>query len=225
MLGESEPERGLPEHLRHTPDLLFVLASLKDRCGDYPSALDLLRKCLAQEVDSFEAKRAYLASALEWSLADPVLAYYGQLTADQRSALTDALERLEPLEQTLPAIQSDYISLEVSNNVSVSLMLLGAKDRARVLARTSLPRHPLCEGLLRLRLNELDELDDISQIRALTDARLSELPLPILGILAEISANRGICYGTLMLWQPRKRQAWRQKNRASFKIPLFTQTG
>ncbi|MGH9960755.1 MAG: hypothetical protein ACREBC_27155, partial [Pyrinomonadaceae bacterium] len=34
LLGEAEPERHLPEHLRDTPDLLFTRARLKDKRGD-----------------------------------------------------------------------------------------------------------------------------------------------------------------------------------------------
>lgn len=190
-LGELEPDRDLPEGLRDTPELLFTRARLRNTHGDYPGALELLRQCMAADGGSFEAKRAYLADALSWAALDPVLAHHGQLTTEQRDALADATRQLEPLEQTLPAIQSDHISLEVTNNVTVSLMLLGLKDRAHALATHSLVRHPLSEGLLRLRLNELDERNDVAAIHALTDARLKEFPPLVLGILAEISANRG----------------------------------
>lgn len=191
LLGEAEPDRDLPERFRDTPDILFMRASIKGRRGDYPGALELLRQCLASDGESFEAKRAFLAEALSWAAIDPVPAHHGKLTTNQRQALIDAVRLLEPLEQTLPGVQSDYISLEVTNNVSASLMLLGQKDRARSLAKQSLVRHPLSEGLLRLRLNELDEHDDVPAIRALTDARLNQLPPPLLCILAEISANHG----------------------------------
>ncbi len=191
LLGEVEPDRDLPEGLRDTPDLLFVRAHLMGKHGDYPGALKLLRQCIAADSGSFNAKRCYLADALSWAALDPVLAHHGQLTTDQREALTDAIQRLEPLEQTLVAIQSDYISLEVTNNVALSLILLGQKDRAQALAKHSLVRHPSSEGLLRLRLNELDEHNDVPAIRALTDARLKQLPPSLLGILAEISANQG----------------------------------
>ena len=191
LLGEVNPERDLPQNLCDTPDLLFVRARLMGMRKDHSGALKLLRQCIAKDSGSFEAKRAYLADALSWAAFDPVLAHHGQLTTDQRDALTDAIKWLEPLEQTLPAIQSDHVSLEVTNNVALSLILLTQKDRALALAKHSLVRHPLSEGLLRLRLNDLDEHDDVPTIRALTDARLKQLPSPLLAILAEISANRG----------------------------------
>ncbi|MBI5910925.1 MAG: hypothetical protein HY848_13355 [Betaproteobacteria bacterium] len=191
LLGEVEPDRDLPEGIRDTPDLLFARARLVGKRGDYPGAFKLLRQCMAADGGSFDAKRCYLADALSWAALDPVLAHHGQLTTDQREALTDGIQRLEPLEQTLPAIQSDYISLEVTNNVSLSLILLGQTDRARSLAKHSLMRHPLSEGLLQLRLNELDEHNDVPAIRALTDVRLKQLPSTLLGVLAEISANQG----------------------------------
>lgn len=191
LLGEADPGRDIPEGIRDTAELLFTRAHLRNARGDYPGALDLLRRCMAADGGSFEAKRAYLADALSWITLDPVLAYHGQFTSEQRKVLTEAVQWLEPLEQTLPAIQSDHISLEVANNVTLALLLLGLKDRTRVLAAHSMVRHPLSEGLLRLRLNELDENDDVAAIHALTDTRLEVLPSPILGILAEISANRG----------------------------------
>lgn len=191
LLGEADPDRDLPEGLRYTSDILFARARLIDMRGDYPKAIELLRQCMAADGGSFDAKRCYLADALSWAALDPVLAHHGQLTTEQREALTDAIRRMEPLEQTLPGIQSDHISLEITNNVTLSLILLGQKDRARSLGKHSLVRHPLSEGLLRLRLNELDENNDVPAIHALTDARLKELPTPLLGVLAEISANHG----------------------------------
>lgn len=191
LLDEPEPDRDLPEDLQDTPDLLFTRARLRDVQGDYAGALALLRQCMTVDGGSFGAKRVYLADALSWAALDPVLARHGQLTSVQREALTDALRRLEPLEQMLAAIQSDHISLEVTNNVAVSLMLLGNIERARHLSTLSLARHSLSEGLLRIRLHELGERDDIAAIHALTDAHLRELAPSVLGILAEISANRG----------------------------------
>jgi tetratricopeptide (TPR) repeat protein len=191
LLGEAEPDRDLPDELRDTPDLLFVLAHLHHKQGDYAGALEFLRQCMAADGGSLDAKRTYLADALSWASVDPVLAHHGQLAPEQRNALTDAVQRLEPIEQMLPAIQSEYVSLEVTNNVSIALMLLGQEKRARAVVAISLPRHPLSEGLLRLRLDELDERNDVAAIHTLTDGHLQELPPTVLGILAEISANRG----------------------------------
>lgn len=132
LLDEPEPERDIPEGLRDTPELLFTRAHLRCAHGDYAGALDLLHQCMTVDGGSFEVKRAYLADALSWATLDPILVHHGQLTTDQREALTDALKQLEPLEQTLPAIQSDYVSIEVTNNVTMSLMLLGLKDLLRV---------------------------------------------------------------------------------------------
>jgi len=191
LLGEPKPDRDLPDHLCGSPDVLFARAHLHDKGGDYPTALELLRQCMAKDGGSFEAKRAYLADALSWAANDPVLAHHRHFTAEQRAALVEAVEALEPLEQTLPAIQSDYVSLQVTNNVTAALVLLGSIERARTLATLSLVRHPLSDGLLRLRLVELDERHDVSAIHALIDTRLMELPPNALAILAEIAANRG----------------------------------
>ena len=191
LLSESKIEKGLPEDLSNTPEILFTRAYIRGKNKDYLGALELLKKCLETDKGSLETKRAYLAEALSWAAENPVTAHHGQLDSNQKKALTNAIEQLEPLEQTLPAIQSDYISTEVTNNVTSTLMLLGNKDRARALAAHSLVRHPLSEGLLRIRLNELDERDDIPGIHSLVDSHMKELQPPVLGILAEISANRG----------------------------------
>ncbi len=190
LLGDPKPDRDIPASLIDSPEILYTRAHLCDSRGDYPGALQFLQECLAKDSGSFEARRAYLADALSWAAQDPVLAHHGQMTNEQRKVLVDALNRLEPLESTLPKIQSDYISLEVTNNVTLSLILLGNKDRARAIASNALARHPLSEGLLRTRLDELDERNDIAAIHNLVDPRLPELPAAVLGILAEISANR-----------------------------------
>jgi Flp pilus assembly protein TadD len=191
LQGDAEPEKDLPEALRGIPDLLYTVAHLKERRGDSPAAVALLQRCLQSDGASFEAKRAYLAATLGWAAKDAVLAYHGQFTSEQRSTLSDAIARFEPIEQTLPAIQSDIVSLEVTNNACLALMLLGDIDRARSLAMLSLRRHPLSEGLLRVRLTELEQHEDWTAVHALTDNRLAELPPTTLGSLAEISANKG----------------------------------
>lgn len=191
LLGEAEPERNLPEALLYAPDLLFTVAHLKERSGDSAAAVALLLRCLQSDDTSLAVKRAYLATTLGWAARDSVLAYHGQFTGEQRLALSDAVSRFEPLEQMLPAIQSDHVSLEVTNNVCVALTLLGGIDRTRALAMLSLRRHPLSEGLLRIRLAELEQREDWAAIHALTDSRLNELPPGALGSLVEISANLG----------------------------------
>jgi len=190
-LGEAEPEKAIPESIRETPDVLFTVAHLKERAGDSQLAVALLQRCLKKDPNSFESKRSYLASALGWAAKDAVLAHHGQFTTEQRAALSDAVSRFEPIEQTLPAIQSDHISLEVTNNVCVALMLLGDLRRSEALATLSLARHPLSDGLLRLKLSELERHEDWATIHALTDSRLDTLPPVALGTLAEISANLG----------------------------------
>ena len=105
-----------------------------------------------------------------------------------------------PLEKNLPAIQSDHTSEEVASNTVISLILLDQKERAYTLVNNLLPRHPLLEGLLRVKLQELDEKNDIKAIHYLTDSRLNELPVAIVGILVEFAANHGdvAWYATLM---------------------------
>lgn len=191
LQGDAVSDRGLPEDLREKPDILFMLAHIAERRGDSPAAVDLLQRCLAIDADSFEAKRAYLASSLAWVAGDPVLSHYGQFSGAQRAALVDAVARVEPLEQVLPAIESDHVSLEVTNNIVLALHLLGEIDRSRTLATLLLRRHPLSEGLLRIRLNQLEERKDFVAIRALTDSHLRELAPSVLAILAEITANHG----------------------------------
>ncbi|HEY8035933.1 MAG TPA: hypothetical protein VIF37_10130 [Methylobacter sp.] len=191
LQGDTDPERDLPEDLRDTSDILYTRAYLAERRGDSQTAAELLQRSLQTDPNSFDAKRAYLASALIWAEKDPVLAYHGQLAETQRTILEDAVARMEPLDQVLYAIQSDHISLEVTNNIASALMLLGHSERGHAFAVASLRKHPLSEGLLRIRLNELEQHQNLAEIHALTDHRLSELVPSVLGTLAEISANHG----------------------------------
>jgi tetratricopeptide (TPR) repeat protein len=191
LKGDADPERNLPEDLQDTSDILYTRAYLAEMRGDSQMATELLQRSLQTDPNSFDAKRAYLASALVWAEKDPVLAYHGQLTETQRTTLEDAVARMEPLDQVLYAIQPDHISLEVTNNIASALMLLGKSERGHAFAEASLRRHPLSEGLLRIRLNELEQQQKLAEIHALTDHRLNELTPNVLGALAEISANHG----------------------------------
>lgn len=191
LQGDADPEKDLPEDLRETSDLLYTRAHLAERRGDTQRAIELLQQSLQTDPNSFDAKRAYLASALIWADKDPVLAYHGQLSENQRAALQDAVARMEPIEQRIPAIQSDHISLEVTTNIASALMLLSQSDRGRAFAMASLRRHPLSEGLLRIRLNDLEQHQNLAEIHALTDHRFNELAPSVLGTLAEVSANHG----------------------------------
>jgi tetratricopeptide (TPR) repeat protein len=190
-LGQLDPEAELPEALRNSDDMLFARARLCSRRGDLLGSLDFLRRSMAAGPDSIELQRFFLADALSWASIEPVAALHGQIGKAQRAALCDAVARFEPIENKLASIQADHVSLELTNNLALALQLLGDKDRARAVAKQALPRHPLSEGLLRIRLQHLDELGDVAAIRTLTDARLAELPPSALALLAEIFANRG----------------------------------
>lgn len=191
LQGDADPEKDLPADIRETSDLLYTRAHLAERNGDTQRAIELLQQCLQSDPNSFDAKRAYLASALIWADKDPVLAYHGQLTENQRTALKDAVARMEQIEQTIPVIQSDYISYEVTTNIASALMLLGQSERGRAFAAATLRRHPLSEGLLRIRLIDLEQHQNLAEIHDLTDHRLNEFAHSVLGTLAEISANHG----------------------------------
>lgn len=190
-LGQADPEAELPEALRNSDDLLFARARLRSRRSDFPGSLDLLRQCMAAKPGSIEFERAFLADALSWASIEPVAALHGQMGEAQRAALSDAVARFEPIENKLASIQPDHVSLELTNNLALALQLLGSDDRARAVAQQALSRHPLSEGLLRIRVQHLDEQNDVAGIHTLTDARLGELPPSTLALLAEVSANRG----------------------------------
>ena len=102
-----------------------------------------------------------------------------------------AISTFEPLETELETIQPEKACFEVTNNIAISLKLVGGIDRSRRITLRGLQRFPLAEGLLRIRINELVDKDDITAIRALTDNRINELSTGVLVILAEAYANRG----------------------------------
>jgi tetratricopeptide (TPR) repeat protein len=191
MLGVVELGADIPSALLDSPTLLFMQARLAEKRGDFEDAIAMLRRCLALECESKDVKRAFLSCALGWVTAKPLVTHNRQFTEVQRNALRLAIECFEPLEETLPTIQSKHVSEEVTNNVCVSLLLLGEDIRAAALATLTLNKHPLSEGLLKIRMGDLDRQDDMSGIRALTDSRLEELPIDVLRILCQIAANRG----------------------------------
>lgn len=190
-LGNPEPEKDLPKELIDSSDIQFSLATITRHRGDLRGAINLLKSSMSKDGGSFNAKRTYLADALTWCSSDPVLALHGQLSEEQVEILVDALQKFEPLEKTLPTIQSDHISEELVSNTLYALVLLGDRERVSALASSLLVRHPLHEGLLRIKLQEFEGEDNVKAIHQLTDHILTDLPTSIICILTEISANHG----------------------------------
>jgi hypothetical protein len=79
----------------------YTLAHLSEKRGDSELATELFHRSLQADPNSFDAKRAYLASTSICADKDPVLAYYGQLTETQRTTLEDAVVRMEQFEQVV----------------------------------------------------------------------------------------------------------------------------
>ncbi|STR27356.1 Putative Zn-dependent protease, contains TPR repeats [Janthinobacterium lividum] len=198
--GMSSPLEGIPDCVRESREVLLMRAELHHNHEQHEEAIALLKQTIALEPDLTETKRVYLAEALSWAAKDAVQAYYRHLTSEKKLALSDALKHFEPLEKTLTSIQSDSISFEITSNVSAALMLLGHKERAHTIVALCLARHPLSEGLLRIRLSQLAEQDDLASVKNLTDFRLNELHPVLLAQLAEMSADAGdlTWYGAVM---------------------------
>lgn len=195
-LGQNEPEEGLPESLRNDGDILYTLSYIRQKQGRQQEAYEFAYRCYEQDTKSLEIKRMLLASALIWATSDPVIAHFGQISTEQKQALQVAISTFEPLEAELETIQPEKASFEVTNNIAISLKLVGDIDRSCRITQRGLQRFPLADGLLRIRINELVDKADIPAIRTLTDSRINELSTGMLVILAEAYANNGelSCY-------------------------------
>lgn len=195
-LGQNEPEEGLPESLRNDGDILYTLSYIRQKQGRQQEAYEFAYRCYEQDTKSLEIRRVLLASALTWATVDPVIAHFGQISAEQKQALQVAISAFEPVESELETIQPEKAVFEVTNNIAISLKLAGDVDRSFRITQRGLQRFPLAEGLLRIRINELVDKSDIPAIRILTDGRINELSTGILIILAEAYANSGelVCF-------------------------------
>jgi tetratricopeptide (TPR) repeat protein len=191
LLEHENPDEGVPQAVLGTSDVLYTLCYVRRAQGKRREAHEFASSSLAKDPTSIEIKRVVLASALEWATEDPVMAHFGQLAPEQIQVVRDALGALERIEETLESIESERASLEVTNNCAVALQLIGEQERAYRVAHRGLQLHPLAEGLLRIRINELDAKDDVQGIKGLCSGRLPELPEDVLIILAEVSASRG----------------------------------
>lgn len=190
-LGQDKPEEGLPESLLNDGDVLYTLSYIRQKQGRQQEAYEFAFRCYEKNTKSLENKRALLASALTWATVDPVIAHFGQISAEQKHALQVAISAFEPVEAELETIQPEKASFEVTNNIAISLRIVGDIDRSCRITLRGLQRFPLAEGLLRIRINELVDKEDIPAIRALTNSRITELSTGILVILAEAYANSG----------------------------------
>lgn len=190
--GDSSAESRIPAEIFNHTDLLFARAQIMQGRDRHHECIELVLRFLAASHGSIEGKRLYLAATLSWLLKDPTLAHHGQFSREQRQWINDAIARFEPLERTIATTQSDHVSLEISSNLAVALVLVGDQERAREVAKSALSRHPLSEELLKIAILGMDARDDVEGIVALTDALLAQLPASVLLTLAEISANRGM---------------------------------
>lgn len=191
QLGKEPEDGAAPQEVREKPDYLFSLARIQADAGDQAGAIALLKRCIGLDGGTLDGRRSYLAEALIWVSVGNVAAFLGQMPADRRLALEDALHQFEPLEETLLGIQSPYLSEELATNVISALTVLGRRDRARSIAAQLLTRHPNLEQLLRTRIVELADRRDLAGLKALTDGRLETLPGAAIALLAEASANLG----------------------------------
>lgn len=193
---KKEPEKyldGLPVSISEHSEILFSQAQIASWRNQFPEAVRLLDKCRQadQKAPTLSVNRCYLSNALSWASEDPYLCLNGQITPAQRDGLTNAIQLLEPLEQTLDQLTVDHIHEEVTNNSVYALLILGQKDRAFSIANNALRRHPNSDGLLRVRIQQLSEKDEIAAIKSLTYTRLSQLNQHVLSILMDIAANSG----------------------------------
>lgn len=190
-LGKEPDDGAAPEDVREKSDYLFSLARSKADTGDQASAIALLKRSIELDGGSLDGRRAYLAEALSWVGVSNVAALFGHIPQVRRTTLEDALRQFEPLEETLAAIQSVHLSEELATNVTSSLTVLGRQDRARSIAIQLLARHPNLEQLLRTRVIELADKEDLAGLKALASGRLDSLPASVIALLAEGSANLG----------------------------------
>lgn len=191
LLKHEHPEDGLPEAVSGTSDVLYVLSMIRQHQGKHEDAYMLAHRQHELDKASTESKRSILVAAVSWSTADQVRAHFHHLSNEQRAALTDALKCLEPIEDTIERIQRQTVFHEITTNAAVGLQLLGDEQRAQSLVVRGLLRLPTSESLLRHRIKWLDQQDDVTAIRALTEPHFDVLATDVLISIAEVSANRG----------------------------------
>ena len=219
-LGLSTADLPIPESVLSTADFLFSKARLLAKQGDSRQAVATLERCIDIEPANLDAKRALLAEALTWA-NDRISALMANVAVDRRHSLMAALDHFEPLERTLPSMQSDLISRELSTNAVSSLLILGKEPRARSLSRQMLARHPDLEQLLRTHALELADTSQIVELKALTSQRLNELPGSVLAVLAEVSAHHGDIGWNTQVLEVAERRAPTDENLSRLKPMAF----
>lgn len=191
LLEHVQPEAGLPEAVAGTSEVLYVLSLICQQRGEHEEAYKYALRHYETDKTSIESKRTVLVCALSWASENQVHAHFHHLSNAQREALKHALQCLEPVEDTVERIQRTTVFHEIASNVAAALQLVGDDKRAQALVERALRRLPTAESLLRLRIKWLDQHDDVTGIRALTEPHLDDLAVDVLITLAEVSANRG----------------------------------
>ncbi len=189
LLGQSEPDVGLPESLYDEKEILYALSHVRQQQNRLKEAYDFALSCFEKDRNQIESKRTLLTSAVIWATEDSVSVHMGQISQVKITALNTAIKSLEPLEESIEKIQQQKVSLEIINNVAIALNILGDVERVNYIVQRGLYKHPLAEGLLRIRINELRDQCDYKNIREITDPYLKRLTNNILIMLAEISTN------------------------------------
>lgn len=191
LLKHEHPDADLPDAVAGTSDVLYVLSHIGQQQGKHEEAYKLALSQYEIDKTSIESKRSVLISALSWATEDQVRAHYQHLSSEQLAALKTAISFLEPIEDTVEAIQWLTVLHEITSNAAAALHILGQDERVQSLVQRGLRHLPTAEGLLRLRIKWLDQHDDVTGIRQLTDQHLDVLTTDVLITLAEVSANRG----------------------------------
>jgi hypothetical protein len=189
--GHPNPLLSVPNEVADSNEVLMAQSEFLNKHNRHQDAIALVKRVMERGDHTFDTRRTYLAEALAWATMNSALAFHKHISELQRKELEDAVSKFEPIEAYFATLQSDEARLEVANNLSVALRLLGHDERATKIAEDTLASNPLADTLLRTYIRHLAEDGEFAKIKTITEPLMDKLPLPVLGMLSETSARCG----------------------------------
>ena len=190
LKGERIQMFDVPEDLKTEPDTFQFVALAELKAGNFEEAIRLSQLAASDASAGFFIRSTALRVAAECGSRFPIGAMHGSLPPREVNALQFAIKQFEPWRERLWLVQSDLVT-EAAVNLGYAFLMLQRFGEAISLARAAEFNGHHSPELLRVLVVALSELGREEELFELAHARLSEMNLAGLEVIAQIAAQKG----------------------------------